>query len=351
MRCFIPLVALVLALPTGDAQAGVGTGFALPETRVCGEDNPMPFPRPKYFAEWNWNALAARRNGRTDEELGWYRVGMEANDPTSFEWAGLVYEEGRCTLPRDPAKAAEHYRRAGELGKWTSLIRLGLLTLTGDGVPANVEQADALFRRGLIRVLNDDDMAYPREMIERHILRGRPMPVELERRLAWWEETIKLPPSSAPQIAADFLDRNSSAYDPVAGCKVIERGGYKDDGAAFALYRLLTTGAEGLKAKPRLADYWLMNAAINDYGPAHAELGRRLWTGDRAQKLRRAAYRHLRVAEQSGEEVSDLLRQVESDLPAEVIEDLRTHWPWAPSGVGLTYEYPSLEQPACERAP
>ena len=112
----------------------------MPETRVCGEDKSMPFPRPKYFAEWNWNALAARRNGRTDEELGWYRVGMEANDPTSFEWAGLVYEEGRCTLPRDPAKAAEHYRRAGELGNWTSLIRLGLLTLLVRSAPFSTKK-------------------------------------------------------------------------------------------------------------------------------------------------------------------------------------------------------------------
>lgn len=350
MRRFVPLVALVLALPTGDAQAGVGAGFALPETRVCGEDNPMPFPRPKYFAEWNWNALAARRNGRTDEELGWYGVGMEANDPTSFEWAGMVYEEGRCTLPRDPAKAAEHYRRAGELGKWTSLIRLGLLTLTGDGVPANAEQADALFRRGLIRVLNDEDMTYPREMIERHILRGRPMPVELERRLAWWEETIKLPPSSAPQIAADFLDRNSPTYDPVAGCKVLQRGAYGDGGAAFALYRLLSTGAEGLKAKPRLADYWLMSAAIKDYGPAHAEYGRRLLTGDRAKRQPEWAYWHLLAAEQAGEDVSDLVWQIERNLRADHVKKLRAD-PLLPTSGGLDYDYPMPEQPACERAP
>lgn len=310
----------------------------------------MPFPRPKGFAEWNWNALAARLNGRTDEELGWYSVGMEAGDRQSFEWAGMVYEDGRCTLPPDTAKAAELYRRAGALGQWTALIRLGLLTLAGDGVPADAAAADALFRRGLIHNLSGN-LDYPRTMIERHILRGRPMPPELESRLAWWGETIKFPPSAAPQIAADFLDPDSPAYDPVAGCKVVERGGYKDAGAAFALYRLLSTGSEGLKVKPKLADYWLISAAIDGHGPAHAEIGRRLLTGDRAQRLRGAAYRHLRVAEKAGEEVSILLRRIEAELPPEVIVDLQTNWPGAPSGTGLTYETPSPEQPVCERAP
>lgn len=309
----------------------------------------MPFPRPKGFAEWNWNALAARLNGRTDEELGWYGVGMEAGDRQSFEWAGMLYEDGRCTLPPDTAKAAELYRRAGALGQWTALIRLGLLTLAGDGVPADAEQADALFRRGLIHNLSGN-LDYPRTMIERHILRGRPMPPELESRLAWWEETIKLPPSAAPQIAADFLDPDSPAYDPVAGCKLVERGGYKDAGAAFALYRLLSTGTEGLKAKPRLADFWLISAAIDDYGPAHAEFGRRLLSGDRAEKSRQAAHWHLLAAEQAGEDVSDLLHEIEKNFSPERVAKLRADALPPPSS-GLNHEYPSPEQPACEKAP
>lgn len=71
MRHLVPFLALVLALSAGDSHAGgAGTGLALPETRTCGETKPMPFPRPKGFAEWNWNALAARLNGRTGRGIG-----------------------------------------------------------------------------------------------------------------------------------------------------------------------------------------------------------------------------------------------------------------------------------------
>lgn len=348
-RVFLVLV-LLLCFPALPSHAGMGAGAALPEERVCGEDNPMPFPRPKYFPEWHWNALAALRNNKVEQALGWYRVGMEANSPEAFERAGQLFDEGRCTLPRNPAMAAELYRRAGELGDWSSLIRLGLLTLAGDGVPASAEQADALFRRGLIRNL-PFDVADTRRSIQRYILRDRPMPAELETGLAWLEEVRKLPPSSAPLIAADFLDPAALRYDPVAGCEVIERGGYKDARVSFALYQLLASGAEGLKAKPRLADYWLIAAAMEDSGPANAELGRRLLAGDRAQRQPEWAHWHLLAAERAGEDVSGLLEQIEKKLRPGYVAKLRTDPPLPPWGLGLSYEYPSPEQPACERTP
>lgn len=72
-------------------------------------------------------------------------------DEKSVSAADALAEEGRnfmsgaAGLPRDPARARQHFEQAAQKGSGAGLLYLGLLSVSGDDGPQNLREGCALF--------------------------------------------------------------------------------------------------------------------------------------------------------------------------------------------------------------
>ncbi len=121
------LVFGLTAITATPARAGGGTGAG------GGEDG---------FAR----ALAAYDSGRYGDAAGtWARLAENGNVDAMAALAGL-YRQG-LGVPRDAARAAALYRRAGLAGHVIALANLGEMLAQGIGVPRDPGRAWAWLRR------------------------------------------------------------------------------------------------------------------------------------------------------------------------------------------------------------
>jgi TPR repeat protein len=80
------------------------------------------------------------------EALKWLTKAAESGDPTAKSKLGDFYSTGQGGVQKDLARAVQYYKEAALAGVITAQYNLGCLFLTGDGVPKNPLQAEALFR-------------------------------------------------------------------------------------------------------------------------------------------------------------------------------------------------------------
>jgi len=66
---------------------------------------------------------------------------MEKNDAIAIRNLGGFYARGRCGLPRNMARALEHYHRAGKLGDAGANHSIGYAYTYGEGVERDVKKA------------------------------------------------------------------------------------------------------------------------------------------------------------------------------------------------------------------
>lgn len=122
-------------------------------------------------------------------------------------------------------------------------------------------------------------------------------------------------PAYAPDTVARLLDPKRPEYDPRLACRIMDKAAFDHPAAAFQLYQLLSAGAHGLKAKPELADYWLVQASNAMYPPAMKEFGRRLLLGEGMEQRQVPAFELLYAAHVAGEDVGSLLEKAKIGLP------------------------------------
>lgn len=157
----------------------------------------------------------------------------------------------------------------------------------------------------------------------------------------------RLPPYS-PELVARLLDSHGSDYDPQLACRILDKAAFKEHAAAFQLYQMLYAGAHGIKTKPELADYWLVQASNAMYPPAMKEMGRRLLFGEGMAPGQYLAYELLNAARVAGEDVGNLLDTAKEGLPTYFLDAIE-----ADGGKSVTtfayFDSPRrLSQPVCE---
>ncbi|KAL3671696.1 hypothetical protein V7S43_003607 [Phytophthora oleae] len=81
------------------------------------------------------------------EALHWLTKAAEAGDPTAKSRLGEYYSLGLGGVQKNQARAVQYYKEAAVAGIITAQYNLGYLFLTGDGVPQDALQAEALFRK------------------------------------------------------------------------------------------------------------------------------------------------------------------------------------------------------------
>ncbi|KAL4087312.1 hypothetical protein PRIC1_013206 [Phytophthora ramorum] len=81
------------------------------------------------------------------EALKWLIKAAEAGDPSAKSRLGEYYSFGRGGVQKNQPRAVQYYKEAATAGVITAQFNLGYLFLTGDGVPQDALQAEALFRR------------------------------------------------------------------------------------------------------------------------------------------------------------------------------------------------------------
>ncbi|MBF0324590.1 MAG: sel1 repeat family protein [Alphaproteobacteria bacterium] len=133
-------------------------------------------------------------------------------------------------------------------------------------------------------------------------------------------------------------------------CQRLRSIAFDDSKAAFSLYLLLSSGADGLKPNREQADYWLVQASNDHHPPAMKELGLRMLRGIGMEQLPPLAFELLFAAGQAGEDVREPLAEAEAQTSADLVEAIR-----AAGGKEVTsYTYfnsvSRLSQPACEKA-
>jgi hypothetical protein len=74
------------------------------------------------------------------------RSAAEAGHPLAQHGLGFMYLEGECT-DKDPAQAAEWFRKAAEQGLQGSMTTLGLLYEEGRGVAKDPDEAQRWYQR------------------------------------------------------------------------------------------------------------------------------------------------------------------------------------------------------------
>ena len=78
--------------------------------------------------------------------LRWMRAAAEQEHPLALHGLGIMYLFGEC-VGKDPARAAELFRRGADLGLTGSLTTLAMMYEEGLGVERDEERARALYRR------------------------------------------------------------------------------------------------------------------------------------------------------------------------------------------------------------
>jgi TPR repeat protein len=73
------------------------------------------------------------------------RAAAEAGHGLAQHGLGFMYLEGECA-EKDPARAAEWFRKAAEQGLQGSMTTLGLLYEEGRGVPRDPDEARRWYR-------------------------------------------------------------------------------------------------------------------------------------------------------------------------------------------------------------
>ncbi|KAF1775566.1 Tetratricopeptide-like helical domain [Phytophthora cactorum] len=81
------------------------------------------------------------------EALKWLIKAAEAGDPTAKSRLGEYYSLGKGGVQKNQARAIQYYKEAATAGIVLAQYNLGYLFLTGDGVPQDPLQAEALFRK------------------------------------------------------------------------------------------------------------------------------------------------------------------------------------------------------------
>ena len=92
-----------------------------------------------------FNGIGIKANQVEGES--WLRRAGLAGDPEAAALVAEIYTRGDGKLPPNYAEAATWFRTAAELGHQHSARALGLLYLTGTGVPRNPDEAAIWFRR------------------------------------------------------------------------------------------------------------------------------------------------------------------------------------------------------------
>ncbi|MDD2794977.1 tetratricopeptide repeat protein [Acidocella sp.] len=92
-----------------------------------------------------FNGIGIKANQVEGES--WLRRAGLAGDPEAAALVAEIYARGDGKLPPNYAEAATWFRTAAELGHRPSARALGLLYLTGTGVPRNPDEAAIWFRR------------------------------------------------------------------------------------------------------------------------------------------------------------------------------------------------------------
>ncbi|MFT4242535.1 MAG: tetratricopeptide repeat protein [Acidovorax sp.] len=81
------------------------------------------------------------------QALRWYSQGAEQGCATCINNLGAFYGAGRGGLGRDQAEAVKLYRRAADMGSGIAMRNMGLVSLSGDGVPLDRIAALRWFRK------------------------------------------------------------------------------------------------------------------------------------------------------------------------------------------------------------
>jgi len=198
----------------------------------------------------------------------------DAGNAEAMHRLGLAYESGRGTV-RDPAKAAQWYRKAADLGNANAQFALGALHASGSGVSKSDEAAASWYRRAA-----DQDHASAQVHLARRYQFGQGVSQDYRQARRWF------------QAAAD-------QGDPV---------GY------LGLATLYEQGL-GVKQDDALAATFYQEAAALGSVPAQNNLARFYWQGRGVAHDRQEAARLWRSAAlRGGKSAHQNLRKLGIDL-------------------------------------
>lgn len=148
-------VALALGL-----LSAVGAGAALVLSGIVPlPDDGEPFPdmqvemakEPAEITrtEMQSAAYSAYEEGKYLTALSLANEAAAKNDPQAYTLIGRIYAEG-AGVSRDPAKAAEAYAKAAELGDVSAMVSYAVMLASGNGVDKNRDKAAELFERAAL---------------------------------------------------------------------------------------------------------------------------------------------------------------------------------------------------------
>jgi len=304
------------------AALGLSLLIAAPALAGDGADRPCRTGRESYsparaphVVEWGFTLWDTVRHG--DAGLATRQL-MAGTTILLFKVADQAARAGIC-IPPSPNLAARHFAASAAAGSRLSMLQLAVMTAEGEGVAADPEGAVALFRRGILPAL-----AYNGDWELRTERLDVPLPSLLAAQRPWTERAATFPNPDALTFAREFLDPAGRAKDPDAACVYLDRQSWKLPDLAFALYRLARERPGLLAARPGAGDIWLQRAEEKMYGPALAEVGRRLIASD-DDIQRSKGITYLVAARNAGENVdaplNEAIRNVSPYLARIGVED------------------------------
>lgn len=243
--------------------------------------------------------LAKANAGNPDAE---FRVGVE------FELGGHV--------PKDPAKAAEWYRKAADQGDVKGEHSLGVLYESGTGVPLDYARAAELYRKAA-----EKGFAPAEFSLGVCYAHGQGVPQSFEHALEWYRKAAEQNNTDALLNLA-FLYQNGQGVpkDPAQSFAFVRMAA--EAGSADAQFQLgmdYNNGEHGLQTNYDLAASWLRRSAKQGHVAAQFNLAMLLkaepaevyyWlslatphllgkTRDKSAELRQAAAARLRPADRA----------------------------------------------------
>ena len=201
--------------------------------------------------------------GRGEEAVKELSSAAQAGEPRANALLGAVYEAGRG-VTQDLPRAADYYRKAGEAIP-TAQFRLGLMTLRGNGIPANANEGIRMMTFAAENGVPEASMALWRAYSE-----GVGVARDEAAAARWIQKAV-----DANYHAAHYqmylLNRTS---DPSAAVQWLRKAASADNApAAFELGRLYRRGGDGIPRDEVESIRWLRAAANKDHAMAQGLLG------------------------------------------------------------------------------
>lgn len=207
---------------------------------------------------------------------------MEAED---------VASQADSVRGEDPARAADLYARASDLGSARASSSLGYMLMTGEGVPVDAGRAEVYLRRAA-------EAGDPKAMCNLGSLVADRDPDEA---LALFERAGGLGSVSGMRNAASLLRGGAGVpADPAGAVAWLERAAETDVASMAVLAHILRNG-EGVPAdKPRAAGYYRRAAEAGD-ADSQYDLATMLDAGDGIPADRAEAERWFRESAEKGD--------------------------------------------------